>query len=123
MSPESTIPTPATPDVCTIAILVDGAEIPGRFHLASLSVSRELNRIPSAMLHLMDGDASKGSFEASDGDLFIPGKKVEIQLGYRSQNEKVFRGLVIRQSVRIRKKVLSTSFLSETQATDSTWSG
>ncbi|NTU58407.1 MAG: type VI secretion system tip protein VgrG [Chlorobiaceae bacterium] len=102
MSPENTIPTPATPDVCTVAVLIEGAEIPGRFQLVSASVSRELNRIPTAVLHLMDGEASRGTFEASDDTLFMPGKKIEIQLGYRSTNESVFKGLVIKQSIKIR---------------------
>ncbi|HWR01837.1 MAG TPA: type VI secretion system tip protein VgrG [Chlorobaculum sp.] len=103
MSPENIIPTPATPDVCTVAVLIEGTEIPGKFQLISATVSHELNRIPSAVLHLMDGDASKGTFEASDDALFIPGKKIEIQFGYRSTNESVFKGLVIKQSIRIRK--------------------
>ena len=75
MSNESTIPTPATPDVCTIGILVDGVEIPGRFHVLSVSVTRELNRIPAAVIQFLDGEASKSTFEASNSDLFIPGKK------------------------------------------------
>jgi Rhs element Vgr protein len=103
VSPENTIPTPATPDVCTFAVLIDGAEIPGRFQLVALSVSHELNRIPTAELHLLDGQASTGTFAASDEELFIPGKEIEIQLGYRSTNDKVFSGLVVKQSVRIRK--------------------
>jgi Rhs element Vgr protein len=103
VSNDSTIPTPASPDVCTIAILVDGKEIPGEFHLLSVSVTRELNRIPSAAIHLLDGEASKGTFKASDGDLFIPGKKVDIQLGYRSTNKSVFKGIVVRHSIKLRK--------------------
>ena len=50
MSNESTIPTPATPDVCTVALLVDGKEVSGKLHVLSVSVSRELNRIPAAMI-------------------------------------------------------------------------
>ncbi|MFO0795326.1 MAG: hypothetical protein U0586_14845 [Candidatus Brocadiaceae bacterium] len=103
MSNESTIPTPATPDVCTIGILVDGKEIPGRFHVLSVSVTRELNRIPSAVIQFLDGEASMSTFEASNSDLFIPGKKVEIQLGYRSQNDPVFKGIVIKNGIKIRK--------------------
>lgn len=103
MSPENTIPTPATPDVCTFAVLIDGAEIPGKFQLVALSASHELNRIPTAELHLLDGQASSGTFEASDEELFIPGKEIEIQLGYRSTNDKVFSGLIVKQGIRIRK--------------------
>ena len=103
MSNDTTIPTPATPDVCTVAVLIDGAEIPGTFHLLSVAVTQELNRIPSAVIHLMDGDAAKSTFEASNADYFVPGKKIEIQLGYRSQNDSVFKGIIIKHSVKIRK--------------------
>ena len=94
MSNESTIPTPATPDVCTVAILVDGAEIPGEYHVMSVCVARELNRIPTATVQLKDGEASKSTFAASNSALFIPGKNIEIQFGYRSHNDTVFKGLV-----------------------------
>lgn len=103
MSNESTIPTPATLDVCTIAVLVDGEEISGQFHVLSVSVFRELNRIPAATIQLRDGEASKATFEASNSDHFIPGKKIEIQLGYRSRNDSVFKGIVVKHSVKIRK--------------------
>ncbi|MEE9905197.1 MAG: type VI secretion system tip protein VgrG [Chlorobium sp.] len=103
MSNESTIPTPATPDVCTVAVLIDGTELPGTLHILSVSVTRELNRIPSAVLHFKDGEAAKGTFEASNATHFVPGKKIEVQLGYRSQNSTVFRGIIIRHSIRVRK--------------------
>jgi len=99
----STIPTPATPDVCTVAILVEGQEIPGEYQVQAVSVSLELNRIPAATIHLKDGEASQGKFKASDTNLFIPGKKIEIQLGYRSQNESVFKGVVVKHGIKIRK--------------------
>lgn len=103
MSSESTIPTPATPDVCTVAVLVDGAEISGEFHVLAVTVSRELNRIPAATIQLRDGEASKSTFPASNSDHFIPGKKIEIQLGYRSKNDSVFKGIIVKHGIRIRK--------------------
>lgn len=103
MKNESVIPTPATPDVCTAAILIDGAEIPGEYHLLSLAVTREVNRIPMAVVQFQDGDAAKATFAASSGQHFIPGKKIEIQLGYRSQNDKVFQGIIIKHSIKVRK--------------------
>ena len=103
MPNDSTIPTPATPDVITIAILVDGMEIPGAFQILSVSVSRELNRIPSATIHFKDGDASKGTFEISNSAYFVPGKEIEIQLGYRSQNKTVFKGITTNHSISVRR--------------------
>jgi Rhs element Vgr protein len=103
VSSPSVIPTPATPDVCTLAILVEGKEISGEYQVMSVTVARELNRIPTATLHLRDGEASKALFAASDTDLFIPGRKIEIRLGYRSQNDPVFTGIIVKHSIKIRQ--------------------
>lgn len=99
----STIPTPATPDVCTAKVLVEGTEIPGTIHIVSIAVARELNRIPSATLYVQDGEASKATFDVSNAAHFIPGKKIEIKLGYRSQEDSVFKGIVIKHSLKVRK--------------------
>ncbi len=103
MNSESAIPTPATPDVCTVALLVEGKEVSGEFNVLSLTVNRELNRISSATIQLQDGEPAKATFAVSDTAHFIPGKKVEIQLGYRSQNETVFKGIIVKQGIKIRK--------------------
>ena len=55
MSDPSIIPTPATPDVCTLALLVDGKDVSGDLQVMSISVSRELNRIPVASIQVEDG--------------------------------------------------------------------
>ena len=47
VSNASTIPTPATPDVCTMGILVDGQEISGEFHV--LSVVRQSRTQPDSL--------------------------------------------------------------------------
>lgn len=102
--PESTvIPTPASPDVCSVAVLVDGEEIATQFHVLSVTVSNELGRIPSASLQLRDGEAARQSFPVSDTDQFVPGRKVEVRLGYRGENETVFVGLIVTHRVKVRK--------------------
>jgi Rhs element Vgr protein len=103
MSDPSVIPTPATPDVCTMALLIGGQAIPGTLHVLSLAVSRELNRIPSASIQIEDGEAAKATFAASSSDNFLPGKQIEIQLGYRSQNKTVFKGTIVKQHIKVRK--------------------
>lgn len=103
MTSESTIPTPATPDVCTATLLFGGKEMPGEYQVLSIMVEREINRIPYAKIALQDGEASKATFAASNTALFIPGQVVEIQLGYRSQNTKVFKGVLVKHSIKMRK--------------------
>ena len=102
MSAPTTIPTSATPDVVTAVIMVDGDEISGIYEVLAVTVVREVNRIPTAIVHLKDGEAARQTFAASDADLFVPGKEIEIQLGYRSQNTSVFKGIIIRHGIKVR---------------------
>jgi Rhs element Vgr protein len=110
MANESTIPTVATPDVCTVAILVDGQELSGEYHVLSVVVEREVNRIPYAKVVVQDGEAAKATFVASNSALFVPGKVIEIQLGYRSQNTKVFKGIIVKHSLKMRKAASQLMF-------------
>ncbi len=103
MTTAATIPTPSTPDVCTIALLIGGKEIPSSFHILSVTVNRELNRIPSASIQIEDGEAARATFAASNAEYFMPGKAIEIQLGYRAQNQTVFKGTIIKQRIKVRK--------------------
>ena len=103
MTDTSVIPTPATPDVCSVNVLIEGSEISGEFHILSVAVSNELNRIPRATLELLDGEAAKATFAAADTDHFIPGKRIEIRLGYRSHVDTVFKGIVVKQRIKVRK--------------------
>jgi Rhs element Vgr protein len=103
MTDTTVIPTPATPDVCSISLLIGGSEVSGDFNVVSASVSNELNRIPSASVQLLDGEASKQTFAASDTDHFVPGKEIEIKLGYRGETETVFKGIIVKHRVRVRR--------------------
>ena len=103
MTDSAVIPTPATPDVCSISLLIDGSEVSGEFNVLSASVSNELNRIPSASVQLMDGEAAKQTFAASDTDHFVPGKEIELKLGYRGNTETVFAGIIVKHRVRVRR--------------------
>jgi Rhs element Vgr protein len=103
MSDTSVIPTPATPDVCSVSVLIDGDAVSDEFHVLSASVSTELNRIPSASVQLRDGEASKQTFEASDTDHFTPGKEIEVKFGYRGETETVFTGIIVKNRVRVRR--------------------
>jgi Rhs element Vgr protein len=103
VSDPSTIPTPATPDVCTMALLVDGKDVSGDLQVRSIAVSRELNRIPAASIDVEDGEAARSTFTISNSDRFAPGKRIEIKLGYRSQNDTVFKGVIVRQRIKVRR--------------------
>jgi Rhs element Vgr protein len=68
----------------------------------SIAVTKEMNRIPWAKIVLLDGEASAEKFQASNGPLFIPGKKIEIKCGYQSDTFTIFKGIIIKHSIKIR---------------------
>lgn len=97
-----TIDTGQNPDLITHKVLVEGTELPKTYQVKSIAVSREVNRIPVAQLVIIDGDASERDFKLSNEDLFVPGKKVEITVGYHSDEATIFKGIVIKHSIKIR---------------------
>jgi Rhs element Vgr protein len=81
---------------------VNGSEVPQQFRAETINITKEANRIPTAKLVFVDGSASEEKFEASNGALFIPGNAIEISAGYESDNHLLFKGIIIKQALKIR---------------------
>ncbi len=97
-----TIPTKKFPDTITKTIKIDGNVIDKKYQIDTISVTNELNRIPIAKLSLIDGDATAETFEVSNAELFIPGKEIEILVGYHSDEDRIFKGIIVKHSLRIK---------------------
>src|SRR5882757_3442317 len=102
MPEERVIETSRPPTVVTFVVKVNGSEIPQQFKAETIIINKEVNRIPSAKIVFVDGDPSAEKFAASNGNLFIPGNEVEITAGYESDNHVIFKGIIIKQTVKIR---------------------
>lgn len=96
------IQTSKSADLITYKILIEGEQLPGIYGVMSIVVSKEVNRIPMAQIVLVDGDASQNDFPLSNEDLLIPGKKIEIQAGYHSDDETIFKGMIVKHSIKVR---------------------
>jgi Rhs element Vgr protein len=103
MSDDRVVPTGQPSDRPSFTVIVDGSPIPQECHVSSVVITRMVNRLPSARITLLDGDPGSGNFPLSGGNLFIPGKEIEIQAGYHSREEAVFKGIVVRHSIRARQ--------------------
>ncbi len=91
-------------DNYTFTILVDGTAIPGTVRVLSIDISRSLNSIASAMIVCYDGDVAEQDFEVSNGPELVPGKEIEIQGGYSSEEETLFKGIITRHQIRVRRR-------------------
>lgn len=104
MPNERTIPSDGAKSVATFTILSAGNAVSKQYHVLSITVNKEVNRIASATLILLDGEASEQSFQISNQPDFEPGKEIEIKAGFSSQEETIFKGIVIKHGIKVRKK-------------------
>ncbi len=105
MSTARTIPVnPSGASVVTFTVRVEGEVVPRSFNLTSAVVTRQVGRIARLHLVLLDGSAAASEFPASNEDLFIPGKNLELWGGLDTQESLLFRGIVIKHAIRIREK-------------------
>ena len=95
------VPTPAAPDLPTRTILVNGSVLAVTYRIASIRVSHAAHKVPEAEIVLLDGDVSEQTFTASDAADLIPGVEIEIKAGYHGEEETIFKGMIIKQGVRV----------------------
>jgi Rhs element Vgr protein len=99
----SALPITRSPDVVTLTVTVDGAELPKTVPILGAEVVSQANRIPYARLRIGDGDAASGEFRRSSGALFVPGASISMRAGYHGETEAVFGGVVLSQRLVVRR--------------------
>jgi len=102
MNNSGVIQTSKSADLVTHKILIEGEELSKTYQVKSIVVQNEVNRIPMAQIVLADGVASERDFKLSNEDLLIPGKKIEITAGYHNDEETIYKGIVIKHSIKIK---------------------
>ncbi|HRI12567.1 MAG TPA: type VI secretion system tip protein VgrG [Verrucomicrobiota bacterium] len=85
--------------IVTCRIRAGGTPMPP-CEVVSITVAREVNRIPSARIVLLDGNAAEQDFPLSGQPLLQPGKDIEILAGYDSQDKTIFKGIITRLRTR-----------------------
>jgi phage protein D len=99
---ELLVPNTSEHDVTSFDILVEGNALNPAYEIMSVCITREVNRIPVAQIVVRDGEASESSFEISDSEDLIPGKKIIIKIGRDGQNEQAFKGIITKQSIKVK---------------------
>lgn len=91
-------------DLTTFSVKVNGEPLPGTYGIVTLDISRAINRVPTASVVLLDGDASGQDFEISSGGQLVPGNEIEIEGGYSGNVSTLFLGIITKQRIRIKQK-------------------
>jgi phage protein D len=90
-------------DKPTFTIYSEGKEVTKAYQLQSIVISREVNRVASAILIFFDGDPAKESFRISNSNEFIPGNEIEIHVGYHADEKLIFKGIIVNHGLRARQ--------------------
>ncbi|MCH6236255.1 type VI secretion system tip protein VgrG [Cognataquiflexum rubidum] len=73
-------------------------EVSGRIQILDITVYKELNKIPFAVIKVADGSAADSDFSIGNSGEFALGKSIDIQLGYSTDDQSVFKGIIIGNS-------------------------
>lgn len=103
MNNSGVIQTSKSDDLITFKLLTEGEELSNAYEIKSIGVTKQVNKVPTAKIVLIDGEASSREFKLSNEELLVPGKKIEITAGYHSDEETIFKGIVIKHNVKIRE--------------------
>ena len=102
MSVDRTIPSNSTTDLVTFTIKINEVQVPATILVQSIVVQHEINKISSARISILDGDPTLEDFKVANQNLFVPGNKIEIFVGYHSEEKSLFKGLIITHRLRVR---------------------
>lgn len=102
MNNSGVIQTSQNADLVTHKLLIEGEELSKTYQVKSIVIQNEVNRIPMAQIVLIDGEASERDFKLSNEELLIPGKKIEITAGYHNDEETIYKGIIIKHSIKIK---------------------
>ncbi|MEK7720310.1 MAG: Rhs element Vgr protein, partial [Bacteroidota bacterium] len=86
-------------------VKINGQAVERTYQLLSVTVTKAADKISAARLVYLDGAASESSFHASNSEMFIPGNEVEILAGTTNDPVSLFKGIVVRQSIKVRDNV------------------
>ena len=81
-----------------LTVQSEGKQIRDEYGTISVSVTKEIGKIPSASITFIGGKTSSCQSDAGDSKEFIPGKEIEILAGYGCDEAVIFKGLVIRHN-------------------------
>jgi Rhs element Vgr protein len=90
------------PERITFTVEVDGRAVSTALQITSVVVHRQVNRIPSARLNIVDGETNRSDFAISNEETFVPGKELTVKAGDSGDEEQIFRGIITSHRLKVR---------------------
>ena len=94
--------------LASFSVTAGGSPVPDSVRILSVRVEKRVNKVSSAKIIILDGEADTGLFEVSSSATFVPGAAIAIQAGYDADESVIFQGVVTGQRIVINDIVGST---------------
>lgn len=91
-------------DVTNYKIVFGRESVSPEMGVLSVVIQKSLNRISSAEIVFTDADHTEEEFPWSNKEFTKPGTDVEIKVGYHDESATVFKGIIVKQHLKINKK-------------------
>ena len=88
-------------------VFADGTQLRDEIAVRAVSISKSVNKIPTARFVVEDGSIPDQDFPNSNMDELLPGVEMEIKMGYRDEFETVFKGIIIRHGLKTQQNARS----------------
>jgi Rhs element Vgr protein len=98
---DTILPITANTNLVSYDILINDDKISSIYHIMSISIHEEINKISSARIVVRDGSGSAQTFEVTESGQFAPGKKIRVLLGYNNTNEPAFSGVIVSNTIKV----------------------
>jgi len=88
-----------------VSIFSDGRPFTKRSNLLSVTITKEIGKIPKARLTLLESDCESKNTKKklSERDFLKPGKKIKILAGSVAKKEVVFEGVILKKQSKVRE--------------------
>jgi Rhs element Vgr protein len=90
-------------DLPSVKVFISGEALSGEIQVLSVEVSQYANKIATARVILLDGDAAEQTFKISEMEQFKPGTDIEIKAGYHEEVSSLFKGVLVKHSIKAKK--------------------
>lgn len=100
---EREIPVKVSHNVSTFDILIDGQLVDPGYQVLSISILKEVNKIPTGKIVLQDGNSAEETFRISEEEEFLPGKSITIKAGRDGENKQLFKGIIVKHAIKIKE--------------------
>ena len=102
-------PSDSLNQIASFSVKVNGTTIENTYKIFRISTVKEVNKLSRATVEIIGGDPKENEFEESESSTFATGNTVEISLGYEQSNVSVFKGIISKHSLKIKKGFQTTT--------------